>query len=47
MLGLLLAKIVRHLIVNRSAFAQEAQALAAQQDAANRFAALGMQRRFG
>ena len=30
-----------------SAFAQEAQALAAQQDAANRFAALGMQRRFG
>jgi len=30
-----------------SAFAQEAQALAAQQDAANRFAGLGMQRRFG
>ena len=30
-----------------SAFAQEAQAIAAQQDAANRFAALGMQRRFG
>ena len=30
-----------------NAFAQEAQALAAQQDAANRFAGLGMQRRFG
>ena len=30
-----------------NAFAQEAQAIAAQQDAANRFAALGMQRRFG
>ena len=30
-----------------SAFAQEAQAIAAQQDAANRFAGLGMQRRFG
>ena len=30
-----------------SAFAQEAQAIAAQQEAANRFAALGMQRRFG
>ena len=30
-----------------SAFAQEAQAVAAQQDAANRFAGLGMQRRFG
>jgi len=30
-----------------SAFAQEAQALAAQQEAANRFAGLGMQRRFG
>tara|TARA_B100000519_G_scaffold34723_1_gene24584 strand:- start:194 stop:1018 length:825 start_codon:yes stop_codon:yes gene_type:complete len=30
-----------------SAFAQEAQAIAAQQEAANRFAGLGMQRRFG
>ena len=30
-----------------SAFAQEAQAVAAQQEAANRFAGLGMQRRFG
>ena len=30
-----------------TAFAQEAQAIAAQQDAANRFAGLGMQRRFG
>ena len=30
-----------------TAFAQEAQALAAQQEAANRFAGLGMQRRFG
>jgi hypothetical protein len=29
------------------AFATEAQAIAAQQDAANRFAGLGMQRRFG
>ena len=30
-----------------NAFAQEAQAIAAQQEAANRFAGLGMQRRFG
>ena len=30
-----------------SAFAEEARALAAQQDAATRFAGLGMQRRFG
>ena len=30
-----------------NAFAQEAQAIAAQQDAATRFAGLGMQRRFG
>ena len=30
-----------------SAFAQEAHAIAAQQEAANRFAGLGMQRRFG
>ena len=30
-----------------TAFAQEAQAIAAQQEAANRFAGLGMQRRFG
>jgi len=30
-----------------NAFATEAQAIAAQQDAANRFAGLGMQRRFG
>ena len=30
-----------------SAFAEEAKALAAQQDAATRFAGLGMERRFG
>ena len=30
-----------------SAFAEEARAAAAQQDAATRFAGLGMQRRFG
>ena len=30
-----------------SAFAEEAKAIAAQQDAATKFAGLGMQRRFG
>ena len=35
------------MLAGSTAFAQEAQAIAAQQDAANRFAALGMQRRFG
>ena len=35
------------MLAGSTAFAQEAQAIAAQQEAANRFAALGMQRRFG
>ena len=35
------------MLAGSTAFAQEAQAIAAQQDAANRFAGLGMQRRFG
>ena len=35
------------MLAGSTAFVQEAQAIAAQQDAANRFAALGMQRRFG
>ena len=35
------------MLASSSAFAQEAQAIAAQQDAATRFAGLGMQRRFG
>jgi len=35
------------MLAGSTAFAQEAQALAAQQDAATRFAGLGMQRRFG
>ena len=35
------------MLAGSTAFAQEAQAIAAQQEAANRFAGLGMQRRFG
>ena len=35
------------MLAGSTAFAQEAQAVAAQQEAANRFAGLGMQRRFG